>query len=170
VTPSAARRPAGIKLRRARASDLAALVVLEGEAFTSRRFRGHLISPASFRRFLHSATSALIVAQVSRQISGYVLVLYRSNSNFARMYSIGVDPQFRRRGLARLLSAAAERDAKRRGRSAMRLEVRADDRGAVRFYETSGYRHFGKRGGYYGGHVDALRFAKTFTKVLPSRS
>src|SRR5262249_61812391 len=81
-----------------------------------------------------------------------------------------VDSQFRRRGLARLLSAAAERDAKRRGRKALRLEVRADDRGAVRFYETSGYRHFGKRRRYYGGHVDALRFAKTFTKELPPRS
>lgn len=170
MTPSPARRPAGIKLRRGRAGDLAALVALEGEAFKSRRFRGHLISPASFRRFLHSATSTLIVAQVGRQISGYVLVLYRSNSDFARMYSIGVDSKFRRRGLARLLSAAAEREAKRRGRKAMRLEVRADDHRAVRFYETSGYRHFGKRRGYYGGHVDALRFAKTFTKEPPPRS
>jgi ribosomal protein S18 acetylase RimI-like enzyme len=52
----------------------------------------------------------------------------------------------------------------------MRLEVRADDHGAVQFYETSGYRHFGKRRGYYGGHVDALRFANTFTKEPPPRS
>ena len=52
----------------------------------------------------------------------------------------------------------------------MRLEVRADDHRAVRFYETSGYRHFGKRRGYYGGHVDALRFANTFTKEPPPRS
>jgi ribosomal protein S18 acetylase RimI-like enzyme len=170
VTPSPARRAAGAKLRRGRASDLAALVALEGEAFKGRRFSGHRLSPASFRRFLHSTSSTLIVAQVGGQISGYVLLLYRSNSDFARMYSIGVAPQFRRRGLARLLAAAAERDAKRRGRRAMRLEVRADDRGAVRFYKGSGYRHFGNHRGYYDGYVDALRLAKVLAKEPPRRS
>jgi ribosomal protein S18 acetylase RimI-like enzyme len=140
------------------------LVALEAEAFKSRRFQGHLISPASFRRFLRSANTTLIVAKVGGQISGYVLVLYRSNSDLARMYSIGVAPQFRRRGLARLLAAAAETAAKRRGRRAIRLEVRADDRGAVRFYQSSGYQHFGKHRGYYGGDVDALRLAKVLGK------
>jgi ribosomal protein S18 acetylase RimI-like enzyme len=153
-----------VKLRRGRSSDLDALVRLEGEVFKSRRFAGHLISKASFRRFLDSANCTVIIAQVGKQIAGYVLVLYRSNFDFARMYSIGVHPDFRRRGIARLLAAAAEADAQRRGRQAMRLEVRADDAGAVSLYETCGYRRFGTRLGYYGGDIDALRFAKTIAK------
>jgi ribosomal protein S18 acetylase RimI-like enzyme len=159
-----------VKLRRGRSSDLHALIGLEGEAFKSRRFAGHRISKASFRRFLHSASSTLIVAQVGRQIAGYVLVLYRSNFGFARMYSIAVAPNFRRRGLAHLLLAAAEKDAKHRGRAAMRLEVRANDAGAVKLYETSGYRRFGTSLGYYGGEVDALRLEKTFAQEPGRRS
>ena len=173
-----------MKLRRGRPSDLEALVRLEGEIFKSRRFAGHLISKASFRRFLDSANCTVIIAQVDdaevdraqvdgaqgKQIAGYVLVLYRSNFDFARMYSIGVHPKFRRRGLARLLVAVAETDAQRRDRGAMRLEVRADDAGAVSLYETCGYRRFGTRLGYYGGETDALRLAKTFAKKPRPRS
>jgi ribosomal protein S18 acetylase RimI-like enzyme len=92
------------------------------------------------------------------------LVLYRANSGAARMYSIGVARKFRRRGLAGLLLTAAEKDAVRRGRKAMRLEVRADDRGTIALYESSGYRRVGRAPGYYGGRVDALRLEKALGK------
>src|SRR5262249_56597641 len=49
VTPSPARRPAGIKLRRGRAGDVPALVALEGEGLKRRRFSGALISLATVR-------------------------------------------------------------------------------------------------------------------------
>jgi ribosomal protein S18 acetylase RimI-like enzyme len=42
----------------------------------------------------------------------------------------------------------------------MRLEVRADDRGAIALYKTSGYHAFGRHAGYYDGRIDALRFEK----------
>jgi [ribosomal protein S18]-alanine N-acetyltransferase len=172
------RASAAIKLRRGRRSDLDALDALERDIFKSRLFSGHLISRPSFRRLLASPTAAVIVAelggqlsgQLIGQLSGYVLVLYRSNSAFARMYSIGVGTDFRRRGLARLLLTAAERDALRRDRTGMKLEVRADDRAAIALYETAGYRYFGRSPGYYGGRVDALRFAKALPKDLGRRS
>jgi ribosomal protein S18 acetylase RimI-like enzyme len=151
---------ASVRLRPGRESDAEALDALEREIFTGRHFMGHLISRASFRRFLASPSATVITAELDQQLSGYVLVLYRSNSSIARMYSIGVAASFRRRGFARQLLAVAEKDAIDRGCTAMRLEVRADDRGALAFYESSGYRCFGRRPGYYGGRVDALRFDK----------
>ena len=42
----------------------------------------------------------------------------------------------------------------------MRLEVRADDLGAIALYKTSGYHTFGRHTGYYDGRIDALRFEK----------
>jgi ribosomal protein S18 acetylase RimI-like enzyme len=164
VTPGKAQRSAAVRLRRGRWSDLDALVALEREIFKSRLFAGHLISRASFRRLLNSPSATFIVAEVKAQIGAYVLVLYRANSGAARMYSIGVTAHFRGRGLARLLVAAAERDAVRRGRKAMRLEVRADDRGTIALYESSGYRRIGRGPGYYGGRVDALRLEKALGK------
>ena len=159
-----------VKLRPGRASDVAALDALEREIFKGRHFTWHLISRASFRRFSDSPSAMLIIAQAGTNLSGYVLVLYRSNSSCARMYSIGVAADFRRRGLARALLAAAERDAIRRGRKEMRLEVRGDDPRALALYESSGYYRFGRRPGYYGGRVDALRFHKLLIEETHPRS
>jgi ribosomal protein S18 acetylase RimI-like enzyme len=181
VTRSKRRRPEA-KLRRGRRSDLDALVALEGELFAGQLFAGHLISRASFRRLLGSPGATYIVAeagaqvgaqvgaQAGDQVAGYVLVLYRANSGAARIYSIGVAARFRRRGLARKLMVAAEKDAAGRGRKAVRLEVRADDRGAIALYESSGYRRIWRAPGYYGGGVDALRLEKTLGKEPRQRS
>jgi ribosomal protein S18 acetylase RimI-like enzyme len=164
VTLGKARRSAAARLRRGRRSDLDALAALEREIFKSRLFAGHLILRASFRRLLALPSATSIVAEIKAQIGAYVLVLYRANSGAARMYSIGVARKFRRRGLAGLLLTAAEKDAVRRGRKAMRLEVRADDRGTIALYESSGYRRVGRAPGYYGGRVDALRLEKALGK------
>jgi ribosomal protein S18 acetylase RimI-like enzyme len=153
-----------VRLRRGHRGDLDALVALEREIFNSRLFAGHLMSRASFRRLLASPSATLVVAEAEAQIGAYVLVLYRVNSDAARIYSIGVARKFRRRGLARMLVAVAEKDAVRRGRKAMRLEVRADDRGTVALYESCGYRRVGRAPGYYGGRIDALRLEKALCK------
>ena len=165
-------RSATVKLRRGRRSDLDALVALEHALFDSQFFAGHVIARASFRRLLASPGATFLVAearkqigaQIGAQVGAYVLVLYRANSGAARIYSIGVAARFRRRGLARSLVAAAEKDAVRRGRKAMRLEVRADDRGIIALYESSGYRRIGRAPGYYDGRVDALRLEKVLGK------
>jgi [ribosomal protein S18]-alanine N-acetyltransferase len=158
-----------VNLRRGRRSDLDALDALEREIFKSRLFSGHLLARASFRRLLASPSATFIVAEAA-ELAGYVLVLYRAHSSAARMYSIGVTRKFRRRGLARILVAAAEKDAVSRGRKAMRLEVRADERGTIALYESSGYRRVGRAAGYYGGRVDALRFEKALGKEPRERS
>jgi ribosomal protein S18 acetylase RimI-like enzyme len=169
VTALKARRTA-VKLRRGRPRDLAALDALEREIFASRLFAGHLISRASFRRLLGSPSATFIIAEAEGQPGAYVLVLCRANSSAARIYSIGVGGRFRRRGWAGMLVAAAEKDAVRRGRKAMRLEVRADDRGTIALYESSGYRCIGRVPGYYGGRIDALRFEKALGEEPRQRS
>lgn len=156
MTAASARLLPEAKLRRGRVADLEALTALERRYFTS----DHQISRRSFRHFIASPKSTLIVAELDRQLAGCVLVNYRRGSRLARLYTIAVDREFQRRGIARRLLAAAEQDAIQRGRSVMRLEVRADDTGAITLYETSGYRRFGRRPRYYDGRIDALRFDK----------
>jgi ribosomal protein S18 acetylase RimI-like enzyme len=161
VTAASARVPQA-KLRRGKMADLDALIALERRYFTS----DHQISRRSFRHFIASPKSTLIVAEVERKLAGCVLVNYRRGSRLARLYTIAVGPEFQRRGIARRLLAAAEQDAIQRGRSVMRLEVRADDTGAITLYETSGYRRFGRRPRYYDSRIDALRF----DRVLAART
>ena len=156
-------RRSAVKLRRGRRGDLDALDALEREIFRSPLFSGHLLPRVSFRRLLASPSATFIIVEAD-ELAGYVLVLYRGNSPAARIYSLGVATRFRRRGLARLLVGAAEQDALKRGRNALRLEVRADDHRTIALYESAGYRRVGRAPGYYGGRVDALRLEKALVE------
>jgi ribosomal protein S18 acetylase RimI-like enzyme len=143
------------KLRPGRLRDIDALVALENAVFTT-----DILSRRSFRHFLISPKSSLIVAEESSKLAGYALVLYPARSKLARLYSIAVAPHIPSRGIGPLLLAAAERAAARRRRRAMRLEVHEHNTRAIARYEKSGYRLFGRRRRYYDDGGDALRFDK----------
>jgi [ribosomal protein S18]-alanine N-acetyltransferase len=148
-------QPIRVTLRRGRKSDLAALVTLELAVFKT-----DIVSRRSFRHFMASPNASLIVAEESGGLAGYVLVLYPPRSKLARLYSIAVAPHAGGRGLGPRLLAAAEAAAKRRRRSAMRLEVHVRNKRAIARYAKSGYRLFGRHHDYYDNHGDALRFEK----------
>ncbi len=158
-SPNRALPPA--KLRRGRLADLDALIALERDFFTA----DHVISRRGFRHFITSPKSTLIVADVDGKVAGCALVNYRQASQRARLYTISVGREFQRRGIARQLLAAAEQSARGRRCRFMRLEVRADDPGAIALYESSGYARFGRRSRYYDNRIDALRFEKPLSRL-----
>lgn len=139
----------------ARPADLAALVALEGDAFAGDR-----LSARSFRRFLAGTNAILLVARANGAPAGYALVLMRRDSRRARLYSIAVAAAWRGRGVGRALVAAAERAAARRGATALRLEVRADNAPAIALYAARGYAQFGRIPAYYHDGAGALRFER----------
>lgn len=143
------------KIRSGHMRDLDALVALENAVFTA-----DILSRRSFRHFLTSPKSSLIVAEDSGKLAGYALVLYPAHSKLARLYSIAVAPHIASRGIGPLLLAAAEAAAARRRRRAMRLEVHEHNTRAIGRYEKSGYRLFGRHRRYYDDGGDALRFEK----------
>lgn len=143
------------KLRPGRLRDLDTLVALENAVFTT-----DILSRRSFRRFLTSPRSSLIVAEESGKLAGYALALYPPRSRHARLYSIAVAPHIASRGIGPLLLAEAEAAAARRRRRAMRLEVHEHNTRAIGRYEKSGYQLFGRHRRYYDDGGDALRFEK----------
>jgi ribosomal protein S18 acetylase RimI-like enzyme len=156
VSASRARHPASsAKLRPGHLRDIEALVALENAVFTT-----DILSRRSFRHFLTSQKSSLIVAEDSGKLAGYALVLYPPRSKLARLYSIAVAPHIVSRGIGPLLLAEAEAAASRRRRRAMRLEVHEHNTRAIGRYEKSGYRLFGRHRRYYDDGGDALRFDK----------
>lgn len=71
--------------------------------------------------------------------------------------NVGVRPDLRRRGLARILMDEAHAWARGRGAVFAHLEVRAGNGAAIGLYEGLGYRRVGVRRGYYGDNgEDAL--------------
>lgn len=149
-TPVAAPR-----IRAAEVGDLDVLERLEQTVFPTDR-----LSRRSFRRFIQRPSDALLVADDGGTVVGYALLLFRERTALARLYSIAVDPAATRRGIGRLLLAAAEEEAVKRGCVFIRLEVRADNAGAIALYLAAGYRQFGRYVGYYEDRMDALRFDK----------
>jgi ribosomal protein S18 acetylase RimI-like enzyme len=141
-------------LRDARPDDLPALLALEaqfpGDRLSARQFRHHLSSPAATLRVLLDRG----------RLAGYFLLLTRRGTRQARLYSIAVDAGFRGRGLGARLLRDAERATVRRGRAALRLEVRAGNRAAIALYEGAGYHRIGTYPGYYEDGADAVRFEK----------
>ncbi|MBZ0147275.1 MAG: GNAT family N-acetyltransferase [Pseudorhodoplanes sp.] len=148
-------RPVPVRIRKGRLADIDALLVLEQSVFTV----DHL-SRRSFRNFLTSPCSVLLVADEGGGISGYVHVLFRPRSRAARLYSIGVAARAAGRGIGIALLKAGEQAARKRRTTLMRLEVQSGNRAAIARYEKSGYRRTGRLSGYYNDGSDALRYEK----------
>ena len=150
-----ARPAASCRIRKGKLTDIDSLLALERGVFTV----DHL-SRRSFRNFLTSPHSVLMVAEEGGAIAGYVHILFRPRSRSARLYSIGVAAYAAGRGVGVALLRAGEQAARKRRSVAMRLEVQPHNRAAIARYEKSGYRRVGRLPGYYNDGGDALRYEK----------
>ena len=145
-----------LQIRKARSTDIAALAELEASAFASDRLTRRRIAA-----LCKSPSACVLVARDGARLLGYALVLTRRGSRVARLYSIAVAPQHGSRGIGRRLLASAEKAAVERGAHRLRLEVRADNRAAIRLYESLDYRPIGRSEDYYADGATALRYERT---------
>lgn len=150
-------------VRFATPGDVHALARLELRCFDT-----DILSVRSFRHLISKGHAALMVAATERQLIAYVLVLFHRNTSMARMYSLAVEPQCRGRGIAERLIHEVEGEALSRGVVSMRLEVRRDNRAALKLYHALGYREFAVFPDYYEDHMDALRLEKALAPHLKS--
>jgi ribosomal protein S18 acetylase RimI-like enzyme len=144
-----------IRIRRARPSDLDALVALEEASFDHDR-----VSRAQFRRHLVSESAFVLVAEERGRLLGAALLFFRRGAQAARLYSIAIAQAARGQGLGAALLDAAEREARKRGRRAMRLEVRTDNTPALALYEKRGYVRRRREPAFYANGMDAWRYEK----------
>ena len=161
--------PVEIVIRVAQVSDLSALLVLEEQAF-----RGDRLSRRSFRRAIHSAGSALLVAGrqegAGESLLGYALLHLRQGTRLARLYSLAVSAESRGLGVASALLAACEKKAVKLGKSLLRLEVSETNQAAINLYHKLGFREFGHYDAYYEDQTDAIRMQKPIRHVEGMRS
>jgi [ribosomal protein S18]-alanine N-acetyltransferase len=86
-------------------------------------------------------------------------ILCRGAGEEAEILTLATAPASRRRGLGRMLVAAARAEAAGAGARALFLEVAEDNAGALALYRSAGFGQAGVRRGYYArpsGSVDAL--------------
>jgi [ribosomal protein S18]-alanine N-acetyltransferase len=156
---------AEIRVRKAERADLDLVMELEHRVFATDR-----LSRRSLRHFLKSQSAEVMVVEEGGRLAGTAIVLFRSGSLVARLYSLAVAPDMGGRGVAPMLLEAAEAAALARDCRAVRLEVHATNHAAISRYRKSGYREFGRLRRYYEDGGDALRFEKRLAPQLKGPS
>lgn len=145
-------------LRLARASDLEALVRLEEATFASER-----ITPRQMRYLLGRPSALFVVVIQGARLLGYALVLFRSGTRVARLYSLAVSHEARGRGLGCRLVRECVRRATLRSCITLRLEVRARDRRVRRLYERLGFVECGRLACFYEDGADGVRMERSWS-------
>lgn len=135
--------------------DLKTLLSIENTCFEIDK-----LSRRSFLHFLKPGAHELKVVLTNHTIVGYVVILYRSGTHLARMYSIAVHPDYQGKGIARYLIDHAEQSARERSCAFMRLEVSVNNTVAYQLYKKCGYRDIGEIPAYYEDGSDAIRMEK----------
>ncbi|WP_404298282.1 GNAT family N-acetyltransferase [Halomonas sp.] len=128
------------RLRPATSHDLDALYRLEQVAFTgdrfSRRQLWHLLNRAHAETWVVERDAQ---GFSTARLLGYGTLLFRHGSRRARLYSFCVHPDARGSGLGRQLLETLEGEARGRDSARLGLEVRADNRVALKLYRRMGF-------------------------------
>ncbi|WP_456478574.1 ribosomal protein S18-alanine N-acetyltransferase [Geoglobus ahangari] len=91
--------------------------------------------------------SEIFVADIGAMVVGYVVLVYREDE--AKIMSIAVKKEFRRRGIGSMLLREAIKRAKEKGAKRLLLEVRVSNVAAQELYKKFGFSVVGVLDSYY---------------------
>ena len=161
----AVRARARLEIRRMRPDDLEEVMVIERAAFK------HPWSPELFRRELEHDWSTILVSvepltsapKGTERIVAFLI--YWLVHDEVHILNVAVAPEYRRKGIARMLMAETERRAVQAGAALMTLEVRRSNQAALDLYREFDYRAVGVRPNYYVDEgEDAIVMVKELKK------
>jgi len=143
------------RLRLATKRDLNALVNLEQIAFRQDRF-----SPRRIKFLLTKARSTVLVLQQDALIIGAAYLLWHKNQRIGRIYNIVIAPKLQGKGYGAKLLGRCELECKRRKCRYISLEVRVDNKSAIKFYKKHEFELTGKLPEYYDDGTAGFKMLK----------
>lgn len=126
---------------------------VDGESYERETFRYLLTNPNTISRQIRNDQGvmvAFIIAVIEMDGVGHIT-------------AIGVAPEYRRHGLARILLTEIERTLHQRGITTIRLEVRVENSAAINLYEQLGYLVVQRLGRYYSSGADGYMMVKSLS-------
>ena len=152
------------RLEPARVADAARLAAMSYEfiesglrpAWGAERIRWHVRHPES----------VVLTARSDRTIAGFAIMRYADE--VAHLNLLAVEPQHRRRGIARRLVTWLEETALTAGTFLIGLQLRAQNEAAQDFYRALGYHEVGRVPGYYQGVEAAIRMERDVRVSRPA--
>lgn len=145
-----------VKIRKAKVSDLPQLVALENACFDYDQ-----LSRRNFQWMIKKGHSLFLVLEYKSTLIGYGLVLINRGTSLARLYSICTLKEYQGHGLASKLIAELETKAADDEDCAyLRLEVKENNKSAIKLYEKLGYTKFTEKEDYYDDGKAAFCYEK----------
>ncbi len=145
-----------VTIRAAGMNDLEAILDIENRAFRKDRF-----SKRQYIYLLTRANSSVYLLAAGEKAAGTAVMLWRRNSKIGRLYNIAIDPDLQGQGLGAILLDTCEENARKKNCAAVSLEVRSDNRGAIRFYRDRGYEVTATLRRYYSDGGNGVRMIKS---------
>jgi len=146
-------------IRPASARDVKSVAVLERESFAhpAERFGSRRV-----RYLIENPRFIILAAERDGNVVGWAagFVHLRGKIPWGRVYAIAVDPHARGQRLGRRLMEQIIDALIARGARRIFLEVRADNRAAVRLYEKLGFAECRRLPNYYGHGIAGVRMQR----------
>lgn len=152
--------PADITLRAAHPSEaraIASMSRLQVEYGLDWRW-----TPARVRKHIKDPDTMVLIASKEGVIAGFAIM--RFGENHAHLFLLAVRPGCRRSGIGRSMMQWLEKSCRTAGIQSVRLEVRASNRAALRFYRSLGYRYVARIAGYYDRQEAAIVMARLLNR------
>ena len=144
----------GIRLRDFRSGDLEDAYRLDQDCFEP----GIAYTRGQIREFLSRPDAIGIVAEIGEGLAGFAIG-HRSGTR-GHIVTIDVPAGRRRQGVGRALLRELVRRLEELGASRIRLEVDLRNAGAIRFYDSLGFREGRRLRGYYGSGHDGMEMIR----------
>ncbi len=119
---------------------------------------GWRYTPARVRALIRHRAKNVIVARDGRRLAGFGIMSY--GEDCANLDLLAVKNPYRRRGVGRQIVSWLEKVARTAGIANIFVQVRKTNPGALRFYESLGYRLVDDAPGYYQGRESATILCK----------
>jgi len=96
-------------------------------------------SPNLFNFFYESYSSGFIVAEIGHKVIGFIIGV-KLNPKTAKILMLSVSKQYRRKNIGSLLLTQLQKQAIRDKVENIELEVRIDNKKAIKFYEKHNFK------------------------------
>lgn len=143
-----------MNIRPAHVDDLPSILRIENQSFARDAWDRELF----LDYFAQSDRSVFLVAAIDRRVVGYALAFHSRTR--AEIHSIAVTPAERGRGIAVALLRRIVALLRRRGFEAVSLNVRLENKAAIRLYRKLGFQRVRRVNGYYEDGAPAWRMRR----------
>jgi ribosomal-protein-alanine N-acetyltransferase len=153
--------PANIILRLATPADAGDIAQLSRDLIETGL--GWTWTRSRVERNIRSASTVAITACQGDRLAGFAIMYF--GDEHAHLNLLAVRPDRQREGVGRHLVGWLEESALVAGVGTIRLELRATNRAARRFYEHLGFTEIARVAAYYAGVEDAVRMARDIRRA-----